>query len=163
MWSYFWGSKTNGQRIAPIAWSYCMKCSGMQLSKGGRKQNGSSAKAQLNTEVGVPAVQLVGQRWPKKSCLRYIWKYVSCIDCQDLLLESQQYLRKCCPPYQTTKGVRKKRPPHPQHDPMLKAPIPLGAMSPTEQGKMTQWREVWPWCVRPIKKHWPQYLPWKRK
>ena len=42
--------------------------------------------------------------------------------------------------------------------PHAKGPILLGAVPPTEEGKMTQGREVWPWCVRPIKKHWPQWL-----
>ena len=89
-------------------------------------------------------------------------KSTSCIHCQGLLWGSWQYLKKCCPPSQTTKGV-KKRLSQPRHDPMLKAPILLGAVPPTEQGKMTQWREVWPQCVRPIKKCWPQCLPWRRK
>ena len=78
---------------------------------------------QLNPEAGIPAIQLVSQKQQKKSCLSYIWKYISCIDCQDPLLESQQYLKKCCPPSQTTKDVRRKRLLWPQCSLVLKAPF----------------------------------------
>ena len=32
----------------------------------------------------------------------------------------------------------------PWHGPILKAPIPLGVVPPTEEEKTTQWKEVWP-------------------
>ena len=75
MWNCSWGSKTDRQRIASIAWSYCMRCSGMWLPKGGKRQNASSAEAtwqtlpQLNPEASIPAVQLVGPDTTKEELL----------------------------------------------------------------------------------------------
>ena len=49
MQSYSSESKVDEQRIAPIVWSYCMRCSGMQPPKGRRRQNASSTKATART------------------------------------------------------------------------------------------------------------------
>ena len=75
MWSCSLEFKNNGKRIAPIAWSSYMRCSDMQLLKGRRRWNGSSAKArwqnlpQLNPEAGIPTVQLVGPETTKEELL----------------------------------------------------------------------------------------------
>ena len=45
---------------------------------------------QLNPEVGVPAIQLVGLEQPRRNHLRYIWKYTNYIGYPDPLLESWQ-------------------------------------------------------------------------
>ena len=114
---------------------------------------------QLNPEAGIPAIQLAGPDTTKEELLELYLDVYKLHRLPGSPPGSQQYSKKCCPPSQTTKDMRKKRLLQPQHGPMLKAPILLGAMPPTEEGRMTQWSEVWPWCTRPIRKCWPQWPP----
>ena len=119
---------------------------------------------QLNPEVGIPAIQLVGPEMTKEELL-------------ELYLEVYKLHRlPGSPPGELAilEEVLSSPPDHQEPEeekasaamawpPMLKASILLRAMPPTEEGKMSWWKEVWPWYARPIKKHCPQWLPWRRK
>ena len=127
----------------------------MQLPKDRKRQNGSSAKAagriclSWTQRQVYPLFSWWGQKHPRKNYWSYIWRFTNCLKLWSLLLGNQCYLKRCCPPLKTTKGVRRKRHLQPWQGPIPKTPIPLEVASPRKERETAWWREVWPWYSYP--------------
>ena len=72
--------------------------------------------------MGIPAIQLVGPEMSKEELLELYLEVYKLNDFQGLLLGNQYYLKRCCPPSKTTKGVRRKRHLQPWQGPVPKTP-----------------------------------------
>ena len=118
---------------------------------------------QPNPETGIPAIQLVGPETSKE-------------ELQELYLEVYKLHRlPRSPPGEPVlleevlsslkdhQGQRGKRHQQPQQGPIWKTPIPPEAACLRKERKTAQWKEVWLHFVRPTKKHWPQWLPSKKR
>ena len=104
-----------------------------------------------------------GQKLPRKNYRSYTWRFTSCTDSLGLLLGNQCYLKRCSPPSKTTKGGKGKGYLQPWQGPIQKTPIPQKVVPLRKERKTAQWREVWPWYMRPTKKHWLWQLPSKKR
>ena len=118
---------------------------------------------QLNPEVGIPAIQLVGLETSKEELLEL---YLEVYKLHRLpgsppgepaileeVLSSLPDHQEC----EEEKAPAATARPHPED------PIPLEVVPHTRERKMTWWKEVWPWYTRPIKKCWLQWLPLRRR
>ena len=95
---------------------------------------------QLNPEVGIPAIQLVRPEITKEELLEI---YLEVYKLHRLpgsppgeLAILEEIMASVSDHPQRTRCLKL------QHSLILEAPTPLGVVSPTEAGKMTQWRGV---------------------
>ena len=146
-----------------------MKCSSMQPPKGRKRPNESSARAasriclSWTQRWAYPPFSWWGQKCPRNNCRSYTWRFINCTDSLGFLLENQCSSKRCCHPSKTTKGGRGKRHQQPQWGPIWKTPIPPEVVCLRKERKTAWWKEVWLQFVRPTKKHWPQWLPSKKR
>ena len=96
---------------------------------------------QVNPEAGIPTIQLVGPETSKEELLELYLEVYNLHRLPGSPLGSQQYFKRCCPPSQTTKGVKKKRHQQPWQGPILKSHIPLKVVYPTKERKTTWWKK----------------------
>ena len=135
----------------------------MQLPKGGRRWNRSSAEAALAEHASaepwgrcIPVVQLVGPEMTKEELLELyleVYKLHRLPGSPPGELAILKEVLSSLPDHQRCEEEKASAAmawPHPEGSHSSRSSAP-----PTEEGKMTQWKEVWPRYVRPIKKHWP--------
>ena len=119
--------------------------------------------SQLNPEVGIPAIQLVGLEMSKEELLELYLEVYKLHRLPGSPPGEPAILKEVLSSLPDHQRCEEERHLQPQQGPILKAPIPLGAVPPTKERKMTWWKEAWPWYARPIKKCWPWWLPLRRR
>ena len=118
---------------------------------------------QLNPEVGIPAIQLVGPETTKEELLElYLEVYKlhrlpGSPPGEPAILEE---VLSSLPDYQR---CEEEEAPTAMAQPHAEGSHSSRSHAPHREVKTTPLREVWPQCVRPTKKHWLQLLPWRRK
>ena len=117
---------------------------------------------QLNSEVGIPTIQLVGPETSK--------------ELQELYLEVYKLhklpgsppgkpalLKEVLSSLEDHQGQEGERASAATVRPHLEDPHPSRGGDPRKEKGTAQWKGVWPPCVRSIQKHWLWWLPSKRK
>ena len=117
---------------------------------------------QLNPEVGIPTIQLVGPEMTKEELLELYLEVYKLHRLPESPPREPAILKEVLSSSDHQRCEEEKAPA------AMAWPHPEGSQSsrsgtPTEEGRMTWWKVVWPWYTRPIKKHWPHWLPLRRK
>ena len=118
---------------------------------------------QLNPEVGVPTIQLVGPEMSKE-------------ELQELYLEAYKLhrlprsppgepvlLKEVLSSLEDHQGQKGEKAPTAMARPHPEDPHSSRSGVPQKERKTARWKEVWLQFVRPTKKHWPWWLPLKKR
>ena len=118
---------------------------------------------QLNPEAGIPTVQLVGPETSEEELQELYLEVYKLHRLPGSPPEEPALLEEVLSSLKDHQGWKGERHQQPQQGPIQKTPIPQEVASPRKERETAWWRKVWPQFVRPTKKHWPWWLPLKKR
>ena len=118
---------------------------------------------QLNPEVGVPTVQLVGPETSKEELLELYLEVYKLHRLPGSPPREPALLEEVLSSLKDHQGCKEEKASAAMARPHPKDPHSSRSGIPRKERETAQWREIWPWYARPTKKHWPQWLPLRRR